>query len=82
MVEVQLVLLFVFAMAWVVLYEIFDRRIYCALAWVSWWVLSAFWIYSTSLYMPLAYLPLGVGWIYLIRLVIDIFDMARRRRWE
>jgi len=88
MVELELAFLLVFASMWSILYEVLfrsrafvERQALCSLAWVSWWVLSGFWLINTELYSPLAYLPLAVGWIYLIRLIIGIFDELRRRRW-
>ena len=81
-VELQLILLFVFAVFWSLLYELKNRGFYCAVATIAWWVLSGFWLYAEGLYMPLAYLPLAIGWIYFIRFLAGLFQELRTRRWS
>jgi len=83
MIDVQLQILFLAALAFAILYEVYGRSMFCAMSWITWWVLSLFWVYgSAELYAPLALLPVAFGWIYLIRLILDIIDFTRSRRWD
>ena len=84
MVELQLILLFIFAAFWSLLYEVYGRGIYSSIAAVSWWILAAFWFTVTAdatLQRVLAYLPLAVGWVYLIRFIAGLLQELRSSRW-
>ena len=83
-VEVELALLFVFAVFFSILYILKGNRpptaiTFCALSWLSWMVMSIFWLMNGSgTDWMLSLLPFAVGTLFLIQLIFDIFEFYGR----
>ena len=78
-VEVELALLFAFAIFFSLLYTFKGRITFCALSWLSWMVMSIFWLMNgSSTDWMLSLLPFAVGTLFLIQLIFDIFEFYGR----
>jgi hypothetical protein len=77
-----LLITFALAIFFSAVYEANDQGVFCAFAWLCWWSLALYWIYMFTDLSFLAFLPFGIGWLYLVRVFLNLLNLPflRRRR--
>lgn len=54
-----------------------ENRINFFISTLCWWSFSFFWLIALTDYWWLFILPHAIGWVYLLRLVLKIFDINK-----
>jgi len=79
MLELEVILLFSFAVLFSLMSELSGNLTFYVFAWITWWTLALYIILWTSGPVAIVLIPFGVGWIYLVRLIVYTVSMLKTR---